>query len=68
MISTPPFGNYFLRSGKCHVCGKSTKLLIHQACSDKLYDEKKEKKRLRRGKAAQKNYKSGHIPPFSKDS
>ena len=71
----------FLKTGKCYVCGKSTKLLIHQACGKKMDDAKKAKKVVKFGNkefdqmqqevskhnAAKRRYAAGHVPKFCND-
>ena len=47
-------------TGKCHVCGKSTKLFVHQDCGKQVQKEKKRdySKQIRR------NYAKGKLPDF----
>lgn len=49
--------------GTCHVCGKSTKLPIHAECGKSSVSV--EKARLRKGRAAQKQYAKGAVPKFA---
>jgi len=53
------------RTGVCFVCGKSTALLIHSACSRALADEKQEAARLRKGRITAKRYAAGRGVPGS---
>jgi len=41
----------FRHTGKCHVCGEDTRLLIHQECGKKMDAKTKRRKRSRKLKA-----------------
>jgi len=52
--------------GKCAACGRSTRLMVHQHCGEKLgYKKQDESKRLKRGKEAQAHYCAGAMPPWA---
>ena len=55
-------------SGKCAVCGRSTKLLVHSSCGEKMAENNEEavKARKKWQRRVGKDYKNGHIPPFAK--
>ena len=66
------------KTGLCHVCGKPTKLLIHQECGKKMDAAKKANKVATVGgrelnqqhqenskhNAAKRRYLAGHVPKF----
>lgn len=71
----------FKKTGLCYVCGKPTKLLIHQACGKKLDAAKVTKKvatvgdfevnqqqvENSRHNCAKKRYTKGYVPKFCFD-
>ena len=66
------------KTGLCYVCGKPTKLLIHQPCGAKMDAAKKAKKVAKVGSfeinqqqqetahhnAAKRRYAAGYVPKF----
>ena len=67
----------FKKTGLCHICGKSTKLMIHAACGKKVDAAKKANKVFDRinqqqhengqHNAKKKAYENGVVPPFCYD-
>lgn len=72
------FGKSSGQVGRCFVCGKSTKLPIHGECGKKVEALRNEKtikgtggqmispatRAKNSSNTAQKNYRSGKLPPF----
>ena len=70
--------NPWKKTGVCFVCGKSTKLLVHQECGKAMDAAKKGNKvafdkidqqqhETARHNVAKKQYAAGYVPKFCRD-